>query len=95
MTSDFLTAFDALPLGTFTGVYSGRRYVVTRTDFSGGAAQKLVAEALGGGDYISLNLYRLASGARLKPCEMPQAKVVAFVLGLDLVQTELRSPQPG
>ncbi len=83
MSAAFLVAFDALPSGTFTAVYAGRRYVVTRTDFSGGQAQKLVAEELGGSDYISLNLYRLASGARLKPCEMPEAKVVAFVLGLE------------
>jgi hypothetical protein len=82
VTSDFLMAFDALPLGTFTGIYQARRYVATRSDFSNGAAQKLVAEELGGTDYISLNLYRLASGARLKPCEMPEQKVVDFVLGL-------------
>jgi len=41
-----------------------------------------VAEERGGGDYISLNLYRTASGALLRPCEMPEAKVVAFVLAL-------------
>ena len=81
MIAEFLSAFDALPKGSFTGMYKQRRYVVTRTDFSGGASQKLVAEELGGADYISLNLYRLASGARLKPCEMPTTKVVDFVLG--------------
>lgn len=82
MTAAFLAAFDALPLGSFTGHHRGRCYVVTRTEFSGGAAQKLVAEELGGPDRISLNLYRLTSGARLRPCEMPAAKVVSFVLGL-------------
>lgn len=84
MTEDFLTAFDALPVGTFTGTAHGRRYVVTRQDFSDGGSQKLVAEELGGSDYISLNLYRLASGARLKPCEMPKQKVVDFVLNLEV-----------
>lgn len=54
--------------------------MVTRQDFSDGNSQKLVAEELGGSDYISLNLYRLTSGTRLKPCEMPEAKVVDFVL---------------
>jgi hypothetical protein len=44
MTAAFLAAFDALPLGSFTGSYDGRQYIVTRTNFSGGAAQKLVAE---------------------------------------------------
>ena len=82
MTDDFLRAFDALPLGTFTGRSRGRRYIVTRQDFSGGHSQKLIAEELGGADYISLNLYRLASGTRLKPCEMPEDKVVDFVLSL-------------
>tara|TARA_R100001369_G_scaffold2421_3_gene8042 strand:+ start:2301 stop:2441 length:141 start_codon:yes stop_codon:yes gene_type:complete len=42
----------------------------------------LVAEELGGSDYISLNLYALASGTRLYPCEMPAAKVTAFIRGL-------------
>ena len=78
----FLEAWDALPLGAFHGEATGRRYVVTRSDFAGGAAQKLVAEELGGTDYISANLYRLAVGARLKPCEMPEEKVVRFVLDL-------------
>ena len=82
MTDAFLTAFDALPYGTFTGHSQGRRYIVTRQDFSGGNNQKLIAEELGGTDYISLNLYRLASGARLKPCEMPHEKVITFVLNL-------------
>lgn len=82
----FLAAFDALPLGTFTGVFNGRRYAVTRQDLAAGKAQKLVAHELGGRDYISLNLYRLASGALLKPCEMPQDKVVRFVLALEILR---------
>jgi hypothetical protein len=80
----FLAAFDALPLGVFTGVSDGRRYVATRQIFAGGAAQKLVAEELGSGDYISSNVYRLASSARLRPCEMAQERVVRFVLGLQV-----------
>ena len=80
----FLAAFVALPLGTFTGFADGRRYSVTRQDLAAGKAQKLVARELGGNDYISLNLYRLASGARLKPCEMPAEKVVRFVLALEV-----------
>ncbi len=55
MTDAFLSAFDALPLGSFNGTYDGRSYVVTRQDFSGGHSQKLIAEELGGNDYISLN----------------------------------------
>ena len=56
--------------------------MVTKTAFAGGRSIKLVAEELGGTDYISLNWYDLGAGARLKPCEMPAAKVIAFVQAL-------------
>tara|TARA_R110000850_G_scaffold16119_4_gene50345 strand:+ start:3758 stop:4108 length:351 start_codon:yes stop_codon:yes gene_type:complete len=75
-------ALLALPLGTFRGQALGKTWLVTRSLFVGGASEKLVAHALDGTDYISMNLYRLASGSRLKPCEMPAARVVRFVLDL-------------
>ncbi len=78
----FVAKLLALPCGTFRGTCDGRRYVVTKTTFSGGKSVKLVAEELGGSDYISLNLYRLVRGPRLYPCEMPAAKVIAFVENL-------------
>lgn len=82
-TPEFLRAFDALPLGGYGGTYQDRRYRITKTQYSQARSQKLEAEELGGSDFISLNLYRLADGtALLKPCEMPQQKVVAFVLGV-------------
>jgi len=75
-------ALLALPLGTFRARAQGRDWLVTRSLFAGGASEKLVGQALDGSDYISLNLYRLDAGPRLKPCEMPIAKVVAFVRDL-------------
>lgn len=82
----FLAAFDTLPLGAFYGSADGRHYAVTRQDLAGGKAQKLVAYERGGRDYISLNLYRLAFGAQLKPCEMPKEKVIRFVLALQVTE---------
>ena len=78
---EVLAAWDALPLGSFDASFQGRRYGVTRTERAGGRQAWLWAEELGGTDRISANLYRLRSGARLKPCEMPAEKVMAFVLG--------------
>lgn len=79
----FIAAFDQMPNGAYGGTYDGRRYRVAKTQMSNGRSQKLEAEELGGPDYISFNLYRLAIGqALLKPCEMPEDKVVAFVLGV-------------
>lgn len=78
----FLKAWDTLPLGNFDGLYKGRRYGVTRTEREGGRHAWLWAEERGGTDRISGNLYRLSSGVRLKPCEMPSEKVIAFVKGV-------------
>ena len=77
--SGFAQALAALPDGTFYGRAHGRRYVATKSSFSQGKSIKLVAEELGGTDYISLNWYVLKTGPRLKPCEMAEAKVRAFV----------------
>ncbi len=85
LTDPFVTAYDALPLGTFQGTAYDRRYVVTRTNMAGGRSGKLVAEALDGSDYISLNFYRLAEQPLLKPCEMPAEKVIAFVTDLTVL----------
>ena len=78
----FANQVAALPLGTFYGAALGKRWVVTRSLVSGGRGEKIVGHALDGSDYISLNLYHLASGDILKPCEMPEAKVIDFVASL-------------
>jgi hypothetical protein len=79
----FIEAFDALPIGGYGGTFQGIRYRITKRQMANGRSQKLEAEELGGPDYISFNLYRLASGQMLlKPCEMPEEKVVGFVLGV-------------
>lgn len=78
----FLTAFFAIPAGTSTGRSNGKRYTVSRTELAGGKSLKLVADELGGGDYISLNLYLTRNnGALLRPCEMSVQMVSDFVIG--------------
>jgi hypothetical protein len=79
----FVEAFDRLPTGGYGGTYDGKRYRITKTVMVTGRSQKLEAEELGGSDYVSFNLYRLAGGeSLLKPCEMPAEKVMEFVLGV-------------
>ncbi len=81
----FIAAFDALPVGGYGGTYHGKRYRITKRQMSNGRSQNLEAEELGGPDYVSFNLFRLASGqVLLKPCEMAEDKVVGFVLGVDI-----------
>lgn len=81
----FLKAFDELPSGGYGATYQGRRYRVIKSVLVSGRSQKLEAEELGGTDYISFNLYRLAGGETLlKPCEMPADKVIAFVMDVEV-----------
>lgn len=79
----FLAAFDALPFGGYGATAFGQRWRVTKSRHADARSQKLVAEELGGPGYVSMNLYRLASGdALLKPCEMSEETVRAFVLAV-------------
>ena len=78
-------ALDRLPVGTFRARRGGADWLVTRSLFAGGASEKLVARRLDGADHVSLNLYRLDGGPRLRPCEMAAEKVAAFVLDLEVV----------
>lgn len=81
---EFLAKFDALPTGGYGGTAFGARWRVTKTVMAGGRSQKLEAEELGGTGYVSMNLYRLADGtAILKPCEMPEEEVRAFLFALE------------
>ena len=78
----FTHAYDAIPTGYSEGHFEDRRYGVRKDISADKRRGNLVANELGGTDYISLNFYRLSSGeAKLKPCEMPEAKVIAFALG--------------
>jgi hypothetical protein len=79
--SAFVTALDALPEGYQDGLYAGERWGVTVTGGPGDGVRKLYGERLAGGDHVRFNLYTTSTGAKLKPCEMPEAKLVAFVLG--------------
>ena len=74
-------ALDAIPVGHGEGIYAGRRWGVTHTASPDGRRRWLFGEERGGGGRVSFNLYRLAAGPVLKPCEMPAAEVIAFVLG--------------
>lgn len=82
MNDPFRAALERIPEGYCRGWYLRRRWGVQKTTHANGRSLKLFGRDLGGTDFISLNLYRLQGGRDLlKPCEMPEAKVRAFVLG--------------
>mgnify|MGYP004526313975 CR=1 FL=1 len=70
-----------LPEGYGEGSFAGRRWGVTLNGSPDRQRRWLFGEELGGGNHVSFNLYALAGGPALRPCEMPVDKVVRFVLG--------------
>lgn len=83
--ADYAALFERVPVGWSEVTYAGRRYGVTRSVAAGGRAWAVYAEELGGSDVVSANLYLTAGGPQLKPCEMPEAKVVDFLTRLDRI----------
>jgi len=65
--------------GYSEGIYNSKRYGITKTVFNNGKSTKLYAEELGGNDFVSLNYYLTKSKELLKPCEMPEKKVIDFL----------------
>ena len=80
----FLERLSTLPTGYSTCHYLGKRWAMMVERLADGRQIKLYAEELGGSDYVSFNLYLPRSGkVLLKPCEMSEAKVVAFVKAVE------------
>lgn len=59
--------------------YQNRSYGVSKRIFNKGKSVKVYAEELGGTDFISFNYYSTVSKNPLKPCEMPEVKVLHFL----------------
>ena len=81
--TDLAALLDRLPDGWSRVTFDGRAYGVTTTRAVDGHAISVYAEELGGTDVVSANVYRTAEEDLLKPCEMPVARVIAFLRGLE------------
>ncbi|MEO1413634.1 MAG: peptide methionine sulfoxide reductase [Bacteroidota bacterium] len=73
-----------IPQGYSEVQYQGKTYSLTRSDFNKGKSLKIFAEELGGTDFISFNYYLTQEKDYLKPCEMPDQKVIDFLIGHSL-----------
>ncbi len=76
---DLEAALARIPEGWSRVHVGDRAYGLTRMTHTGGRSVSVYAEQLGGSDVVSANVWRLDGGAVLKPCEMPLAKVEAFL----------------
>ena len=68
-----------VPMGYTQVSYQGRTYGLSATPFNEGLSLKVFAEELGGEDFISFNYYQTQAKNYLKPCEMPEEKVLNFL----------------
>lgn len=65
--------------GAYDVIYKEKRYLLRKETLLEGKLIKAYAEELGGNDFISLNYYPQTLNGLLKPCEMPEEKVIAFI----------------
>ena len=68
--------------GSYDVFYKETRYLLSKETLLEGKLIKLYAKELGANNFISLNYYAHIGEGLLKPCEMPQEKVIEFVLNL-------------
>lgn len=80
-----LSYIKKLPEGYSEGIYKGTKYGITKTTFTQGHSFKIYAEELGGNDFISLNYYITRQKELLKPCEMPEEKIIDFLKNVELL----------
>ena len=72
-----LLSFDD---GTYDVVYDDARYLFRKETLLSGKLIKVYAEELANTNFISLNYYPQTADGLLKPCEMPDEKVIDFIL---------------
>ena len=95
--STAVSDWHRIAVGASRGTALGRRWLAVRTVHAGGRSEKIEAMAVNGPadgkGYVSANLYRLAVGDRLLPCEMPAERVLRFLA--DWRPDPCASPQRG
>lgn len=74
-----------IPDGYSEGTYNNRKYSITKEIFNNGKSFKIFGKELQGNDFISLNYYITSKKELLKPCEMPQEKVIHFLKNIQLL----------
>lgn len=76
---------EKIPLGYSEVLYQNRKYGLTKSAFNQGRSYKIYAKELGGKDFISLNIYLLTDKTQIKPCEMPEQKVIHFLNNIEIL----------
>ncbi len=73
-----LNYINKIPEGYSEGIYMNAKYGITKSVFNN-KSFKVYAKELKGTNFISLNYYITSTKKLLKPCEMPEQKVIHFL----------------
>ncbi len=87
MKNSILNSIEKIPEGYSEGIYMNRKYGITKTIFNTGNSFKIYGAALGSTNFISLNYYITKTKELIKPCEMPEQKVVHFLKNVIIEST--------
>ena len=74
-----LNYINKIPEGYSEGMYMNAKYGITKSVFNNNKSFKIYAKELQGTNFISLNYYITSTKKLLKPCEMPEQKVIHFL----------------
>ena len=85
-----LEAILRIPEGFSTGIYNQQKYGITKEIYNNGKSFKIFGKELQGTNFISLNYYITSKNEFLKPCEMPQEKVIHFLKNVQLINRKLK-----
>ncbi len=70
---------ERIPEGWSRAQIAGRSWGVTRTTRAGGKVISVDAERLGDTEQLGANVWITSEGAILRPCEVPEEKVMQFL----------------
>ena len=71
--------------GAYDVIYDDTRYLFRKETHLDGKLIKVYAEELGNTNFISLNYYPKTANGLLRPCEMPDEKIINFVSRCHLI----------
>lgn len=82
---ELVRLFDRLPDGFAEVTFARHRWGLVGARHADGAIRSFTAHRLADSRVVGANLYLASSGARLRPCEVDPAHVLAFLVGFRVV----------
>jgi hypothetical protein len=79
-----LTIIKKIPEGYSEGFLNTTKYSITKNTFNDGTSFKIFGRELKGNNFISFNYYITSKKEFIKPCEMPEEKVIHFLKNIEL-----------